>query len=86
MRLTRPVWPSRPRLGLLLHHRRGRLCHISSRNPPRSSTPAWSGERGKSFINERLLATVNYEMNINRLEVDKEFKALFKALFKKHER
>ncbi len=39
--------------------------------------------KDKSFINERLLTTCNYEMNINRLETDKDFKAAFKSLFRK---
>jgi uncharacterized LabA/DUF88 family protein len=40
----------------------------------------------KSFINERLLTTCNYEMNINRLETDKDFKTTFKSLFRKPEK
>lgn len=36
----------------------------------------------KSFANERLLNCANYEVNINDLENDKEFKALFKSLFR----
>ena len=39
----------------------------------------------KQFINERLLAVCNYEMNVNQLETDKDFKATFRALFWKKE-
>jgi uncharacterized LabA/DUF88 family protein len=39
----------------------------------------------KSFINERLLAVCNYELNVNQLEIDKDFKAAFKNLFRKPE-
>lgn len=39
----------------------------------------------KSFINERLLAICNYEMNVNQLETDKDFKAAFRSLFRKPE-
>jgi len=39
----------------------------------------------KSFINERLLAVCNYELNVNQLETDKNFKATFKSLFRKPE-
>ena len=39
----------------------------------------------KSFINERLLAICNYDLNINQLENDKNFKTLFKSLFRKPE-
>ena len=35
----------------------------------------------KSFINERLLSVVNYAVDINALEKDKEHKQAFKALF-----
>jgi uncharacterized LabA/DUF88 family protein len=35
----------------------------------------------KQFINERLLAVCNYELNVNQLETDKDFKATFRALF-----
>jgi hypothetical protein len=45
----------------------------------------YEDDQDKSFINERLLACCNYEMNINRLESDKEFKAAFKSLFRKPE-
>ena len=31
----------------------------------------------KSFINERLLAVCNYDLNVNQLETDKDFKATF---------
>jgi uncharacterized LabA/DUF88 family protein len=36
----------------------------------------------KSFINERLLAAVNYEVDVNALEQDKEFKEVFRSLFR----
>lgn len=39
----------------------------------------------KSYINERLLAVCNYELNVNQLETDKDFKATFKGLFRKPE-
>lgn len=48
---------------------------------------SYESESGaKSFANDRLLAAANYEMNINSLEDDKEFRALFKALFRKPEK
>ena len=37
----------------------------------------------KSFINERLRNAVNYHLNINALEKDKEYKADFGHLFRK---
>ena len=37
----------------------------------------------KSFINERLLAVCNYELDICKLETDKDFKAVFKGLFRR---
>jgi uncharacterized LabA/DUF88 family protein len=37
----------------------------------------------KSFINERLLNVVNYSMNVNDMEKDKDFKAIFKGLFRR---
>ena len=39
----------------------------------------------RSFINERLLNVCNYSMNINAMEKDKDFKAIFKGLFRKPE-
>lgn len=39
----------------------------------------------KSFINERLLNVCNYSININAMEKDKDFKAIFKGLFRKPE-
>jgi uncharacterized LabA/DUF88 family protein len=39
----------------------------------------------KQFINERLLAVCNYELNINQLETDKDFKAAFRSLFWRQE-
>jgi uncharacterized LabA/DUF88 family protein len=35
------------------------------------------------FINERLLSVVNYAVDINALENDKEYKQAFKSLFRK---
>ncbi len=40
----------------------------------------------KSFGNERLLNACNYSMNINEMEKDKDFKMLFKSLFRKPEK
>jgi uncharacterized LabA/DUF88 family protein len=37
----------------------------------------------KSFINERLLSVVNYAVDVNSLESDKEYKQAFKSLFRK---
>jgi uncharacterized LabA/DUF88 family protein len=37
----------------------------------------------KSFINDRLLSVVNYAVDINTLESDKEYKQSFKTLFRK---
>jgi len=37
----------------------------------------------KSFINERLLNSCNYGVDIIKLENDKDFKSLFKSLFRK---
>ena len=39
----------------------------------------------KSFINERLLNVCNYSMNVTAMEKDKDFKTLFKGLFRKHD-
>lgn len=39
----------------------------------------------RSFINERLLNVCNYSMNVNDMEKDKDFKAIFKGLFRKPE-
>lgn len=36
----------------------------------------------KSFANERLLSSANYELNVNQLEHNKEFRSLFKSLFR----
>lgn len=36
----------------------------------------------KSFMNERLLSVVNYAVDINALEHDKEFKPVFKSFFR----
>jgi hypothetical protein len=38
-----------------------------------------------SFINERLLSACNYDLNINQLELDKNFKAIFRSLFRRSE-
>jgi uncharacterized LabA/DUF88 family protein len=37
----------------------------------------------ESFINDRLLSVVNYAVDINALENDKEYKQAFKSLFRK---
>lgn len=37
----------------------------------------------KSFINERLLNVCNYSLNMNEMERSKDFKAMFKELFRK---
>jgi hypothetical protein len=37
----------------------------------------------KGFINERLLAVCNDGMNVNQLKNDKDFKTVFKTLFRK---
>lgn len=39
----------------------------------------------KQFINERLLAACNYDLNVNQLESDKDFKAAFRSMFWKQE-
>lgn len=39
----------------------------------------------RGYANERLLNVVNYSMNVNALEKDKDFKHLFKSLFRKPE-
>ena len=39
----------------------------------------------QSFINERLLSVVNYAVDVNALESDKEYKQTFKSLFWKGE-
>lgn len=36
----------------------------------------------KSFVNERLVSSANYSLNINGLENDREFKADFKTIFR----
>lgn len=36
----------------------------------------------RSFCNERLKEATNYELNINSLETDKEYKTVFKSLFR----
>src|SRR6516165_3045740 len=41
------------------------------------------GKDHESFINDRLLSVVNYAVNINALENDKEYKQAFKSLFRK---
>ena len=37
----------------------------------------------KSFMNERLLSVINYAVDINSLENDKDYKHAFKSLFRK---
>lgn len=39
----------------------------------------------KSFCNERLLNVCNYAMNVSEMEHDKDFKAMYKGLFRKAE-
>ena len=39
----------------------------------------------KSFINERLSNVCNYALNVNEMERDKDFGAIFKGLFRKPE-
>jgi uncharacterized LabA/DUF88 family protein len=39
----------------------------------------------RSFINERLVSGCNYALNINQTERDKDFKTLFKGLFRRAE-
>jgi uncharacterized LabA/DUF88 family protein len=39
----------------------------------------------KSFINERLANVCNYTVDVNGMERDKDFKAIFKGLFRRHE-
>jgi len=39
----------------------------------------------KAFANDRLLTACNYTININRLEKDKQYQALFNGLFRKSE-
>lgn len=41
------------------------------------------GGAHRSFINERLLNVCNYSMNVNQMEKDKDFKAMFKGLFRR---
>lgn len=36
----------------------------------------------KSFVNERLVSSANYSLNINSLENDRDFKADFKTIFR----
>ncbi|MFN8333689.1 MAG: NYN domain-containing protein [Cyclobacteriaceae bacterium] len=43
------------------------------------------GDKKLSFANERLLNSANYQLCINKLEYDKEFKAEFKSIFRKPE-
>jgi uncharacterized LabA/DUF88 family protein len=44
----------------------------------------FEGKDGKkSFMNDRLLSVVNYAVDINALEDDKEYKQSFKSLFRK---
>ncbi len=38
-----------------------------------------------SFANERLLSAANYELNISGLETDKDYRSLFKSLFRQPE-
>src|SRR6185436_20346678 len=40
-------------------------------------------EGKQSYINDRLLSVVNYAVDLNALESDKEYKQVFKSLFRK---
>lgn len=40
----------------------------------------------RSYANERLLASANYELNVNAMEHSKDFKSSFKALFKQSQK
>ena len=42
----------------------------------------FQGKDGKSFINDRLLAAVNYELDVNALETSKDHKDAFAGLFR----
>ncbi len=42
----------------------------------------YKGQRYKSFANHRLLEACNYSLNINGLKNDKEYRAMFKGLFR----
>ncbi len=37
----------------------------------------------RSFINERLLNVCNYSINVNDMEKDKDFRSMFRGLFRK---
>ncbi|MBI3945041.1 MAG: NYN domain-containing protein [Armatimonadetes bacterium] len=37
----------------------------------------------RGFINERLLNVCNYSINVNAMETDKDFRAIFKGLFRR---
>lgn len=39
----------------------------------------------RSFINERLLNTCNYAINVSDMERDRKYQPLFQSLFRKHE-
>jgi uncharacterized LabA/DUF88 family protein len=45
----------------------------------------YKGKDYQAFINKRLLDACNYTLNINALEKDKEYKVLFKGLFRQAE-
>ena len=45
----------------------------------------YADERGKSFINERLLNACNYSLNVNSLERDRKYQSLFRGLFRHFE-
>ncbi len=39
----------------------------------------------KSFVSERLLNVCNYSLNVNDMEKDKDFKSIFKGLFRRQD-
>ena len=42
----------------------------------------YEDERGKSFINDRLLNACNYSLNVNALETDRKYQGVFRGLFR----
>lgn len=45
----------------------------------------YESDKDRAYANDRLRAACNYELNINQLENDKDFKSTFKTLFRKAE-
>ena len=70
--------------------RRRRFCAVgqSTQQTRRSGSGAYfkfqTKDGKESFINERLLSVVNYAVDIDALENDKEYKQAFKSLFRKN--